>query len=215
MRTIPVCCMCLVLACAATARAQQPEWEVGGAVGFGSMQNATVSNLSGSAGVGFDNRFAAGAVLGQDLYQHFGGELRYMFRDNDLVLKSAGQKVNMDGDSHLIHYDALFHALSKESRIRPYVAGGAGIRFFRATGKEYPSQPLSDFAFLTKTDEVKPLISAGGGVKFRVSEHAVIRADFREYFSPFPEKLFAVTPGTKIRGWLYDAVPFVGVSWMF
>jgi hypothetical protein len=215
MRPISVCGVCVALALAPACMAQQREWEVGGAAGFGVMQNATISNPTGSVSAGVDNRFAAGVVIGQDLYQHFGGEVRYTFRDNDLVLKGAGQKVNMDGDSHLVHYDLLFYVLGKSSRVRPYAAAGGGIRLFRGTGHEYANQPFSDFAILTKTTEVKPLISVGGGVKVSVTSHTMVRVDFRDYISPFPENLFVTAPGAKIRGWLNDFVPMVGVSYVF
>jgi hypothetical protein len=194
--------------------AQKPQWELGGAAGFGFIHDATVSNPSGSATAGFDNRFAIGALAGQDLYQHLSGEVRYVFRDGDLVLKS-GQKVNMDGDSHLIHYDLLLHARGKGSRIRPFVAAGAGVRVFQGTGREYANQPLSDFAVLTKTNQTEPLISVGAGVKARLTEHGIIRFDFREYMSPFPQELFVTATGAKIHGWLYDSVPLVGVSFVF
>jgi hypothetical protein len=195
--------------------AQEHEWEVGAAAGFGFMHNATINNPTGSVSAGFDNRFAAGVVIGQELYQHFGGELRYTFRDNDLVLKGTGEKVNMDGDSHLVHYDLLVHAAGKSTRIRPFAAAGGGIRLFGGTGHEYAHQPFGDFALLTKTTQVKPLISVGGGVKVSVTSHATVRVDFRDYISPFPEKLFITTPGAKIHGWLNDLVPLVGVNYVF
>lgn len=205
----------IALGLSSACMAQDRGWEVGGAVGFGIMRDASIDNGSGTATAGLDNRFVAGAVIGQDLYQHFSGELRYVFRDDDLVLKSGGQKVNMDGDSHLVHYDVLFHPTTKESRIRPFLAAGGGIRLFRATGQEYVNQPFSDFALLTKTNEVKPLISVGGGVKAKLTDHTAIRVDFREYISPFPEELFATAPGAKIRGWLFDSVPMAGLSFVF
>jgi hypothetical protein len=215
MRPISVCGVCVALALVSACIAQPGEWELGGAAGFGVMRNATISNPTGSVNAGLDNRFAVSGMIGQDLYQHFGGELRYIFRDNDLVLKGAGQKVNMDGDSHLVHYDFLFYAFGKSSRIRPYAAAGGGMRLFRGTGHEYANQPFGDSALLTKTNEVKPLISAGGGVKVGLTSHTVVRVDFRDYISPFPEKLFVTAPGAKIRGWLHDLVPMVGVSYVF
>ena len=207
--------VCITLALASACMAQEHEWEVGAAAGFGFMHNATINNPTGSVSAGFDNRFAAGVVIGQELYQHFGGELRYTFRDNDLVLKGTGEKVNMDGDSHLVHYDLLVHAAGKSTRIRPFAAAGGGIRLFGGTGHEYAHQPFGDFALLTKTTQVKPLISVGGGVKVSVSSHATVRVDFRDYISPFPEKLFITTPGAKIHGWLNDLVPLVGVNYVF
>jgi Outer membrane protein beta-barrel domain len=215
MRPVSVCGVPIALALASACMAQEREWEVGAAGGFGFMRNATVNNPTGSVSAGFDNRFAAGVVIGQDLYQHFGGEVRYTFRDNDLVLKGAGQKVNMDGNSHLVHYDLVVYALGKSSRIRPFAAAGGGIRLFGGTGHEYTNQPFGDFALLTKTTQVKPLISVGGGVKVSVTTHTTVRVDFRDYISPFPENLFATAPGAKIRGWLNDFVPLVGVSYVF
>jgi len=215
MRSITVACSAMALALSCACMAQESGWEVGGAVGFGIMRNATIDNPSGSVTAGLDNRFTAGAVVSEELYQHFSGELRYVFRDDDLILKNGGQKVNMDGDSHLVHYDILFHPTTRASRIRPFVAGGAGIRYFRATGHEYVNQPFSDFALLTTTNEIKPLISVGAGVKAKLTERTVIRVDFREYISPFPEQLFATAPGAKIHGWLYDSVPSAGVSFVF
>lgn len=215
MRPIRVCCLTMAVALGSLCMAQEHEWEVGGALGFGVVRNATITDPSGSASAGIDNGLAAGAVIGQDLYGHLAGELRYTFRDNSLLLTSGGQKASLGGDSHLIHYDLLFHALPKSSRFRPYAAAGGGIRLFRGTGNEQASQPLGDFAFLTKTNEVKPLISVGGGVKFTLTGHAALRVDFREYVSPFPENLFVTAPGSKIKGWLYDSVPLVGLSYVF
>lgn len=163
MRPFTVCGVCVVLAPVSACMAQEHEWEVGAAGGFGFMRNATISNPTRSVSAGFDNRFAAGVVIGQNCYQHFGGEFRHTFRDDDVVLKGAGQKVNMDGNSNLVLCDLLLYALGKSSRIRPFDAAGAGIRLFGGTGHEYINQPSGDFALLTGTTQVKPLISVGGG----------------------------------------------------
>ena len=195
MRSVMVCGVCVVLTLAPACLGQEHEWEVGAAGGFGFIRNATISNPTGSAGAGFDNRFAAGVVIGQDRYQRFG--------------------VNMDGNSHLVHYDLLYYALGKRSHIRPFAAAGGGIRLFGGTGHEYVNQPFIDFALLTRATQVKPLISVGGGVKVSVTTHTAVRVDFREYISPFPENLFVTAPGAKIRGWLNDFVPLVGVSYVF
>ena len=202
-----------VLSFASTCLAQ--EWEAGGAFAFGIYRNATITNPAGSAGAGFDDRFGLGGVLSENLYEHFTGELRYTFRDGDLKLWQGSQKVNMDGDAHAIHYDLLFSPLSRESRIRPFAAAGAGIKYFRATGKEYVSQPFADFAKLTKTNQVEPLVSVGGGVRYALSRNLAVRLEFRDYLTPFPEKLFVTARGAKIHGWLNDLVPMLGVSYVF
>jgi hypothetical protein len=190
-------------------------WSVGGAAGFGSYHDATITNGTGSASAGFGPRIAVGGVLSENVGEYFGGELRYTFRDGDSVLRSGGQEVNMDAAAHALHYDFLAYATPRHSRFRPYAAAGGGIKRYTATGTQYISQPLSNFAVLTHTDEVKALISFGGGVKVRLSEHWQIRADFRDYVTPFPENLFALAPGSKIHGWLHDFVPLAGLDWTF
>jgi hypothetical protein len=52
-------------------------------------------------------------------------------------------------------------------------------------------------------------------VKVSISNHAIIRVDFRDYLSPFPKKLFAASPGSRIHGWLQDFIPLAGVSFVF
>jgi len=121
----------------------------------------------------------------------------------------------MDGDSHLIHYELLFHALGRESRFRPYAAAGGGIRLFRGTGKEYANQPFSDFAVITKANEIKPLISAGGGVKFSLSPSVQLRLEAHDFLTPFPKSVIAPAPGSTIGGWLQDFVVMAGLSFTF
>lgn len=215
MRSTIVGCAAIALALSSACLAQENFWEVGGAVGYGFMRNASINTPLGSTAAGVDNGIAGSAVFGEDLYQHFEGELRYTYRDDDVAIQIAGQKVSVSGDSHLVHYDLLYHPTRKAARIRPFLAGGAGIRYFRATGVESADDLSSPFAVLTKTNEVKPLISAGGGVKAKLTEHTIFRVDFREYISPFPEKLVATAPGVKIHGWLFDSVPMAGVSFVF
>jgi hypothetical protein len=190
-------------------------WSVGGAAGFGFYHDATINNGSGSARAGFGSRVALSGVLGQNVGNYFGGELRYTFRDGDSELKSGGTEVNQDAEAHAVHYDFLLYGTRRGSRIRPYAAAGGGIKYYRATGIEYPSQPLSNFAFLTHANEVEGLLSAGGGIKASISDHWLVRVDFRYYGTPFPEKLFVPAPGARIHGWLHDFVPMAGIDWTF
>ena len=194
---------------------QAQNWEVGGAGGAGFYRSANVTNGASSADIDFAAQFAAGIVIGENLYQRFSGEFRYTFRDGDLRLKSGGQEATMEGRSHALHYDFLIHATPKEARFRPFGAVGGGIKVYQGTGKEASFQPLSSFALLTKTDQVEPLISFGGGVKCVLSGHAQLRFDFRDYVTPTPDRLFAPRAGGKIHGWLHDFVPLVGVSYVF
>jgi hypothetical protein len=202
-----------ILASSFVGRAEQ--WEVGIAGGVGKYRNASVTTPAGTAEVGFATQFAAGMIIGENLYRRLGGEFRYTYRDGDLLVRSGGQEASFDGRAHAIHYDLLYHATDRESKIRPFVAGGAGIKVYQGVGRESASQPLSRFAFLTKTDQVEPLISFGGGVKFRVSKHSQIRADFRDYVTPTPDHLFVPAGRGKVEGWLHDFVGLFGMSYVF
>jgi hypothetical protein len=190
-------------------------WSVGAAGGFGFYHDATISNSSGSASAGFGPRFGAGAVVGEDVAEHFGGELRYTFRDGDSELRFNGSEANLDAASHALHFDFLAYATGRHARLRPFLAGGAGIKRYTGTGRVDPNQPLSNFALLAHADEVKALLSFGGGVKAVLSDHWLVRVDFRDYATAFPENVIVPAPGTKIHGWLHDIVFLLGVDWTF
>lgn len=190
-------------------------WSVGAAGGFGFYHDATINNFVGSATAGFGPRFAVGGVLGEDVSEHFGGELRYTYQDGDTELKFNGRQANLDAASHAIHFDFLAYVTKRHARLRPFLAGGAGIKRYTATGRVDPNQPLSDFGLLAHADEAKALVSFGGGVKAMVGDHWVVRVDFRDYATPFPENVIVPAPGAKIHGWLHDFVPLLGVDWTF
>jgi hypothetical protein len=190
-------------------------WSLGAAGGFGFYRNATLTNATGSANAGFGNRFAAGAVLGENVSAHFGGELRYTFRDGDSELSVNGRQANLDADAQVVHFDFLAYATRRYARVRPFVAGGAGIKRYMGTGPVDPTQPLQSFALLAHQNEVKGLISFGGGVKVALSDRWLVRVDFRDYATPFPEKVIVPAVGVKVHGWLHDFVPLFGVDWTF
>ena len=190
-------------------------WSVGVSGGGGWYHDAIVKNAAGSASSGFGSHAAASAVLGEDTTEYFGGELRYTYRAGDAELHSGGSKAAMNAITHAVHYDFLFYSAPRQTRIRPYVAAGAGIKYYNANGREDPIQPLSDFAFLTHAHEIEPLISFGGGVKIALGEHWAVRVDFRDYATPFPEKLVTPAPGARAHGWLHDFVTLAGVDWVF
>jgi hypothetical protein len=138
-----------------------------------------------------------------------------VYRDNDLRLSSGGQTVTFEGRSHILHYDALLTGGSSQSRVRPYVAFGGGIKVYQGTGTEQEFQPLGQFAALTKTHEWVPVVSVGAGVRFRIMSHAFLRFDVRDYLTPFPTEVVAPAQGASVKGWLHDITPMVGISVFF
>lgn len=200
----------LVYPCAA-----QQQWELGGALGYGIYKNQNISsgNVEGTAG--FRHGLAFSINGGQDLYKYIGGEIRYTYRSNDLKLDSEGTKVTFSGESHAIHYDVLLNTAPKESRVRPFFAAGGGVKVFRGTDRESEFQPLNRLAVLTRTHQVKPLISVGAGVRIALSRNAILRLDIRDYITPFPDEVIVPVPPARIKGWLHDFVPTVGIGLVF
>ncbi len=191
------------------------QWELGALGGFGFHNNRTVAGRAGTAAATFRSGPAWGFLGAHDTYRFVSGEMRYVFRATDPKLSQGQTTAAFNGHAHLVHADFLVHARKTGSRIRPFLSAGGGIKVFRGTGTETAAQPLNRFALLTKTREVKPLLSAGGGVKFALSPHFSVRAEFRDYITPFPERVIAPAPGASIGGLLHDLAPLIGLSVTF
>jgi hypothetical protein len=201
------------LAAAASCLAQH--WEVGASAGAGFIPGASVTSPQGSAKAGFQTGVTFGAFVGQNLYRHLSGEVRYAFMQRNLKLSSSGTEATFSGVQHAIHYDVLIHPSRKESRVLPFAVVGGGLKVFHGTGKEQAYQPLSQFGYFTKTTEVKPLLTLGGGVKFAIAQHLNLRAEFRDFITMFPKELIAPAPGAKFGSMLHDFVPMIGISYEY
>ena len=202
-----------LLFCVSACFAQN--YEVGAAGGYGFYRNARVIASPGTVTAGIRNRFVAGATLTEDMYERVSGELRYLYQDGDPFVSGFGRKANLEGQSHSVTYELLFHVKDREQRLRPYVAVGGGIKYFRTTGPEPVPQPFPDIVTLTNANELRWLVSVGGGLKYRVSRRVILRADFRDYINPFPHKLFVPIPGGTGRGLLHQFTPMLGVGYSF
>ena len=203
----------LLLSVSERAAAQTWEVGVGGGGSFYTSKTVTAGRVTGDAKLG--NGWMLTGYLGNNVSERWGGEIRYAYQQNDLQLQSGGTTVNFGARSHAIHYDFLFHATKREARVRPFVAFGAGFKGYQGTGREVPVQPLSNLAFLTRTNDWKPLISVGGGVKFRLGKNGMIRAEIKDYITQVPTNLIAPAPGAKLSGWFHNFVAMFGVGWVF
>jgi hypothetical protein len=76
-------------------------------------------------------------------------------------------------------------------------------------------QDLIQYAALTHTEQVEPLVTFGGGVKVKVGRRTFLYVEGRDYLTPFPTKVVAPVPPSKLGGWLHDFVPMVGLSFSF
>ena len=204
-----------LLFCTAATAAFSQQWEIGAGGGGSFVPSVSVTSPRGAATTGFKPGLAAGVFVGQNLYKHLSGEIRYTFVQSDLKLSSGGTTATFSGNTHAIYYDLLIHTSQRESRAQLFGAVGGGMKVFRGTGKEAAYQPLSEFGYFTKTQAVKPMLSVGGGAKFKLSPHMGLRTEVRDFVTPFPKDLIVPAPGAKFGRFLHDFVPMVGISYEY
>jgi len=215
MRSISKCAAFTALLLGAGLPAWGQKWEFGVLGGGGFYNSASVKSPAGDGDVGFKNSFAAGAFLGSNMYKLFGGELRYEYLPGDLKVSSGGTQATFNGEAHAIHYDFLFHFAPVETKIRPFVAAGGGVKVYRGTGAATVSQPLQGLALLTNTHETKGLGSVAVGLKAQASRRFALRFEVRDFITPFPRQVIAEAPGAKISGMLHDIVVMGGFAITF
>jgi hypothetical protein len=209
---LPILCS-FALALTGTCFAQQ--WELGAAGGIGVYNNATVTNNGATADAGFKTGPTVGAFATQNLYTHLSGEFRYMFQFSDLKVSSGSSQASFAGQSHAVHYDLLFMGSDREARVRPYLAGGGGVKLYRGTGAQHADQDLLQFVALTHTQQIEPLVTFGGGVRCKAGRRSFFYLEARDYLTPFPKNVVAPVPPSKLSGWLHDFVPMAGFSFGF
>src|SRR5262249_22780410 len=69
--------------------------ELGAGAGYGWYHNGSIISPGGTAQAGIRNRFVATAVGCEDLYQHFSGEIRYVYQDGDSFLENSTARGNV------------------------------------------------------------------------------------------------------------------------
>jgi opacity protein-like surface antigen len=205
------------LACAlpALAQADFSQWELGANLGYGIYRNGTIYAPGGNATAGIRNRFTAGATVCEDLYTYFSGEARYEYHDGHPFLSSGGMAKDIQGQSHTFTYEVLFHLKPRGARIRPYIAAGPGAKGYIIAGPPPKPQPFPAIATLNPIDEWKFVTSIGAGVKYRIREHVLLRADFRDYLTQFPKRQLAPAANGTARGIFQQFTPMFGVSYVF
>jgi hypothetical protein len=206
---------CLIAAALFAAGCFAQDTEIGGAIGYGVYRDGSIYAPGGKAEAGIRNRFAAGVVFGEDLFNHLSGEIRYLYHDGHAFLSSGGVKADMQGQSHTLTYDLLFHLKDREHRMRPFFAAGGGAKGYVVAGPAPFPQPIPNIASLVTVDEWKPVISLGGGVKFRLYKNIILRGDFRDYLTTFPRRQIVPAANGTARGIFQQFTPFFGVSYTF
>ena len=195
--------------------ASAQKWEFGGGIGGSFYPSRDVKNGSTSASAGIRTNVASGIWLGQNASGKWGGEIRFDYQLGDLSLERGSTKAALTAQSYGLHYDVLWHATGRESRVRPFIGAGAGIKVYRATGDPGLVQPLSQYALLTKGDELKALLSLGAGVKWQIAQSLQLRLEVHDYITPFPKELIAPNVGSHMPGILQNIVPMVAIAYTF
>ena len=191
------------------------KWEVGAAGGGSFYTSQTLTGSPDSADATFKTAIAASAWIGNDSGGHIGGEVRYDYEATEPQLKGGGTTVTFGGHTQAVHYDFLIHLTSRESRVRPFVAAGAGIKVYQGTGQEEAFQPLQNVALLTRSQDLTPLVSAGAGIKVAVTSNIQLRLEVHDFMTSFPKQVIVPNVGTSKGGWVHDIVPMFGISFTF
>ena len=191
-------------------------WELGIGAGGGLYTSAAATSARGQnadAGLGRGN--AITVSLGQTVSTHLTGEVRYVWQNNPLRLKSGGQTVNFGSQSHAVSYNLNYNFGQSEDNFRPFVSIGSGMKYFDGTGQEMAVQPLNQFAYLTRTGEWKPMVTAGLGFKYRMNRHLALRLEAQDQITRVPTKVIAPSAGGSVNGWLHDFLVMGGISLLF
>jgi hypothetical protein len=188
-------------------------WYVGAVGGYGFTPDLTITRPAGSATTGLNSGGAVGVFGGEDTYNYFGGEARYLYRFDDLKLESGNTKVNFGGHTQIAEGVFLGHFRPRAARMRPFIAFGGGIKILQGTGTESAAQPLGNFAALTATREILPTADIGVGVKFNFHQHLRFRIEVRDYISAAPSKVIAAAPGASRSGILNDITALAGLAY--
>lgn len=190
-------------------------WVIGGGLGYGVYRNGSITAPAGSADAGIRNDAVITGVVTEDLFDHFAGEFRYVYHGGDTFLSSGSSQGGVKAQSHAVLYDALFHWKPRTERIRPFIAGGFGAKYYDTTGPLPSPQPLPKIASLTNRGQWKPLFDLGAGVKVRIADHVVASGDFRDYITVLPDRLFSPVAGATRQGMLHQFTPMFSVGYNF
>ncbi|MFN7997573.1 MAG: outer membrane beta-barrel protein [Bryobacteraceae bacterium] len=191
------------------------QYEVGANVGYGFYRNGSIYSATGTAQAGIRNRFAAGLDFGYSLSDYVSAQLCYLYHDGHPFLQAPGVKTDIQGQSHALTGEVLFHLKPRRARLRPFIAGGAGAKEYVVAGPEPFPQPIPAIASLTTNDVWKVVLTAGGGAEYRLRPHVLVRCEFRDYITTFPRQQIVPAPHNTARGIFEQFTPLFGVSYTF
>ena len=135
----------------------------------------------------------------------------WTYQDGDFELSSGGIKTAFDASAQAAHADLLGYLRPRSSRWRPFVAAGAGAKFY--TGSETPaSRPLAQFGSFHQGTDSRPLLVFGGGMEWNDSPRWALRLELCDYATPFPSSVIVPAASVTQGGWLHDLVAVFGIT---
>ncbi len=190
-------------------------WEFGGGVGGSFYTSRDVTNGATSASASIETNVAGSLWLDNSNGNKWGGEVRFDYERGDLKLSQGSTQATFGADTYAMHYDFQYHFTPVGSKVRPFVAAGAGVKFYHGIGPETVFQPLAQYALLTKATETRPMISLGAGVKWQISHAMAFRIEVHDYLTSVPKDVFVPNVGSSFGGWFNNIVPMAGISYVF
>ena len=142
-------------------------------------------------------------------------EFDYLYHDGHPFLRAPGVNTDIQGQSHALTVELLFHFQPRKSRWRPFLAGGVGGKEYVIAGPAPFPQPIPQIASLTTNDVWKTVFSAGGGIEYRMRPHVLLRGEFRDYLTTFPRQQIVPAPNNTARGIFEQFTPLFGISYTF
>ncbi|MBI5085748.1 MAG: hypothetical protein HZB13_14255 [Acidobacteria bacterium] len=190
------------------------KWEVGAGGGASIYKSSQITGRTATVDAKFKPGYGFTGYVGQ-LGNRVGGEIRYSFFSNEMELSGGGKNFTMGGRSQAIHYDVLLYFNKRESKTRPYLLAGGGVKQYTGTGNAVPLQPFISTAVLTNTSEWKPMITAGAGVRFAMGAKTHLRIEVLSYMTQAPKNVITPVNGAALDGWFLSFAPVFSVSYVW
>jgi hypothetical protein len=130
----------------------------------------------------------AGVRFGADFKKHWGEDIIYSYGFNatKIVNSTGGAEFPFNVWSHQIAFNALWYpgGLDGKKKAFPYLTAGGGGTFF-VISPETAHKGMAEGLGEMRSENVFAF-NAGGGVRMRLSKHAGLRIEARDYMSRPP-----------------------------
>src|SRR5690348_8493210 len=107
MKLVRLFVLCSAAATLPAAMAQKWDFGVGAGGGFYTSQDVSLGSSSASAKL--KTSVAVSTWVGNNINEHWGGELRYSYQLGDLQLKNGSNEAVFGAETHTINYNFLLY----------------------------------------------------------------------------------------------------------